>query len=88
MRSSGILRCGIHFLRGGCSFQGMNTSGCWLGGCLVRMFPLPLFPSPGVLEFLSDGRLADSSSDLTLEALTVTRLLHGLWLEGPQSKVS
>ena len=29
-----------------------------------------------MLEFLSDGRLADSPSDLTLDTLTVTRLLH------------
>ena len=83
MRTSVILRCGIHFPRGGCHFLGMNASGCWLGGCLVRMLPFPPSPSPCVLEFLSDGRLADSPSDLTRHTLTVTRLLHGIRLEGP-----
>ena len=47
----------------------------------------PFFPTC-VLEFLSDGRLADCPSDLTLDTLTVTRLLHDLRLDGPTSKGS
>ena len=55
---------------------------------MVRMLPSFPFLLSCVLEFLSDGRLADCPSDLTLvPLLTVTHLPHGLWLEGPHSKV-
>ena len=62
--------------------------GCWLGGSAVRMFPTPSLPSPCVLESTSVGRLAGSPYDLTFDALTVTRLLHGLQLVAVSPRVS